>query len=384
MTSLGIFSSFPLEFGAGGEATAVYLANWLGSKGFDVSFVFDSTRHVERRLDSQTVQSQVHYFSAKGEAFQPYAPVPPNMPFRRLPRMESLAQFDVNMILLDRIPPPAFLSAVNDAESRVLFLFHGLALERPLPPHPAAAAYQLLLRFALRSFRILARSEGVHFQAFTEPIASELSRSGISSDRIHLIPSGIPFDDIPEPKSHDSFGVLFMGRMVTTVKGTDFLSRILSCLEARLPEDVSVRILGSGPDEKRFRRYRQGRRIHYLGYVSNPQKVKVLSGSDLLLVTSYIEPFSLVTVEGLAAGLRVVTTPASGPRSIVESGVGFGETQPYRPRVFVDSILKEYHRWRAAPDRLLGERRARRTQAMGLFSAETMARRYEDLLRRMA
>lgn len=383
MTTLGLFSSFPLEFGGGGEATALYLANWLGSNGFEVTFSYDSSRQVQRRIDADSVQPQILHFAYRGERFRPFAPTPVDLPYRSLPAISSFQRSDLNVVFLDRVPPPRFLLAVRDAGCRVLFLLHGLAIERPLPPHPSAAAYELFLRPAMRTFRILAEAKHAHFQVLTEVMADEVANCRIPQERVHLIPSGIPIESIPEPTQHETFGVAFMARMVAATKGTDFLAQVLGRLKRQIPGDMQVAIMGSGPDSGPLSAYKAPGPIRYLGFVSDPVKRETLAASDLLLVTSYIEPFSLATVEGLAAGLRVLTTPASGPKSIVARDSGFGETLPYNPQVFADAIIGEYRRWNTASDRLRGERITRRRRCAALFSAEAMARHYSAVLERM-
>jgi glycosyltransferase involved in cell wall biosynthesis len=376
MKSVTFFSSFPLEYGAGGEATCLYLANYLGSNGYQVKFVFDSGRRVETRLSSEAVRTTISEFEYSGEPFVAYAPAPADLPFRALPTIDALSSSDLSIVLLDRVPPPSFLTAVRDCGCPVLFLFFGLAVERPLPPNPLGAAYQVYIRGAFRAFELLSSATHTYMLVLTEDTRRELIQCHIPPNRIFIVPSGIDFSTVPAPVAHNWFGVAFMGRMVASTKGIDLLAKILDRLEGQLTDQMKVEVIGSGIDSRILHRFRGNGQIRYLGFVPDNERTRILQTSDLLLVTSYVEPFSLATVEGLAAGLFVLTTPASGPSSIVRRWGGFGEILGYDPDVFVGSIMERYKRWAVSPAGSLEERNERRRRCMDMYSATTMAESY--------
>lgn len=287
----------------------------------------------------------------------------------------------MNLLFLDRIPPAQFLLALERITSPTVLMFHGLAIETVLPPNPLAAAYELYLRVAVRSLALVSRSTHVFFQVFTSGMKGVLERCGIHGNRVFVIPGGIDFSKIPEPIESDRFTVTFVGRLEGPVKGIDFLVRVLRCLDSSAPPNLEVNIIGSGRDNSLMDEFSGSHHIHYHGYVPDKDKVAMISRSDMFLVTSYIEPFSLATVEALAGGAFVLTTPCSGPSFIVSKSPQFGAILPYCPHAFVTEVMRAYDRWNGSKRELMAEKRARRRQALSLYSIERVVRENLGLVR---
>ena len=59
----------------------------------------------------------------------------------------------------------------------------------------------------------------------------------------------------------------------------------------------------------------------YLGFVSGDEKIKAFNNSDLLVLPSYTEGFSISVLEAMAMGLPVITTPVGAMPEVVKNGV---------------------------------------------------------------
>lgn len=62
-------------------------------------------------------------------------------------------------------------------------------------------------------------------------------------------------------------------------------------------------------------------RVKFLGYVSDNDLKKLYKIADVVCIPSLYEPFGIVALEGMAAGVPVVTSDAGGLRDFVEHGV---------------------------------------------------------------
>ena len=83
----------------------------------------------------------------------------------------------------------------------------------------------------------------------------------------------------------------------------------------------------------------------FYNYVSEDEKTKIIEKSNLGIITSNLEPFPLVALELLSAGLPIVTTPASGPSYIISKDVSFGFISSFRPNELANSIYKYFQMW---------------------------------------
>jgi glycosyltransferase involved in cell wall biosynthesis len=377
------FGNYPLEFAGGGEICCSAIANHVGQHGFRVEYISSDRPPPFQRITEEQARFWARSFSYYRSPFHRYSLVGSASLYRPLPPIEQLRESQVNLVLLDRIPPAQFLLALQKIRTPTVLLFTGITLEAVLPPNPLAACYEMYVRAAMRSLALLSGSPHVFFQVFTARMGQAIEKCAIDEKRVVVIPNGVDFSKIPEPTESDRFTVTFVGRLEGVSKGLDFLVRVLKRLDASAPQDLEVNILGSGENQSFMDEFSESRHIRFRGYVPEPDKVAMLSRSDVFLVTSYIEPFSLATVEALAGGAFVLTTPCSGPSSIVGASPLFGAVLRYRPQEFEREILRAYDRWNGHRRELVGERRMRRRRALTLYSMERMVGEYLELVRRL-
>ncbi|MFH8608812.1 glycosyltransferase [Streptomyces sp. NPDC018029] len=169
--------------------------------------------------------------------------------------------------------------------------------------------------------------------AVSPAVGARLHRWGVPRQRIRVVPNGIEverfrFDPAARARTRarlrlpeNAFVVGGVGRLAT---GKRF--DVLLEAAARLPEDVVVVLVGSGPQEEGLRRlaHRLGLtgRVWFTGESTHDAGglPALLSAMDVLASPSPEEAFGLALVEGLAAGLPVLY--ASCP---AVEGLGAGE-----------------------------------------------------------
>ncbi|MBM3266706.1 MAG: glycosyltransferase family 4 protein [Candidatus Sericytochromatia bacterium] len=157
---------------------------------------------------------------------------------------------------------------------------------------------------------------------------------GVPQDKIHVIPNGIDptkfHFDFPERMAfRRRFAldfekiVLFVGRMVVE-KGGQFLLEAASHIIAQYP-DAKFVIVGKGGfvDELKARAaaLRLGHKCLFTGYVDDDTLVRLYRVADVSVAPSLYEPFGIVALEGMAAGVPVVASDAGGLWEIIEHDV---------------------------------------------------------------
>lgn len=140
------------------------------------------------------------------------------------------------------------------------------------------------------------------------------------ADKVECIPNSIPAN--PAGRSPLTEPVIMTGGRLTGMKGFDILVEAFGEIAHRYP-DWSVRIYGRGRDRKKLQRligeYGLRGRIKLMGAVAPLDQE--WHRASIAAVPSRFEPFGLVIVEAMAAGMPVVCTSVKhGPKEIVEDG----------------------------------------------------------------
>jgi glycosyltransferase involved in cell wall biosynthesis len=148
----------------------------------------------------------------------------------------------------------------------------------------------------------------------------------LSKRTVH-IPFGVESPvEMPARKiiSGASLQVAYCGRISFHQKRVQDLAEIINhCHEEKLP--VKFHIAGSGPDEKEFfsriAASLAAGNVSRLGFLPNADVLKLLSQSDVLLMTSDFEGLPVVLLEAMSRGcVPVVTRTDSGMGEVVQDG----------------------------------------------------------------
>ena len=146
--------------------------------------------------------------------------------------------------------------------------------------------------------------------------------------------------------------VLFVGRLVPQ-KGVEYLIRAVPRISGRFPQAKFV-IVGEGWMRSHLEwladKSGQRRRINFTGFISDQDLVALTKSADVLVVPSVYEPFGIVALEGMAAGVPVVASRVGGLAEILEhdkTGVFVYSRNPYSIAWGVERVLSDpgYKDW---------------------------------------
>ena len=185
----------------------------------------------------------------------------------------------------------------------------------------------------------------------------------VPAGKIFVIPNGIDikkFDvkvDCERVRAKYGIGygeklILAVGRLVWR-KGFQYLIEAMPIILSKHPNAKLV-IVGTGPmrgdlERKAFEVGCRGR-IIFAGFLPDHELIALMKCADVLVIPSLYEPFGLVALEGMAAGVPVVVSKTGGLEQIVEhdkDGIWVYPGNPHSIAWGVDRILSdpEYAKW---------------------------------------
>jgi glycosyltransferase involved in cell wall biosynthesis len=119
--------------------------------------------------------------------------------------------------------------------------------------------------------------------------------------------------------------LLFVGEMLTSIKGVDYLIGAVSVLRKRGIE-VTLDLVGEGRNRREYetlsRRLRVADLCRFHGALPHERVAGMMPDFDLLVLSSLAETFGIVVVEALASGVPVVATRCGGPEEVVTPDLG--------------------------------------------------------------
>ena len=211
----------------------------------------------------------------------------------------------------------AYLLVAKALGAKVFYQVHGGAL-----PRKFFAGHALLtsfLRFTLRLpdvVVVLAQSELAAYREF------------VPEQNVVALPNGIdcrPYGAVGTVRSDPAHPLhaVYIGRIAREKGLYETLQGLR--LAHELGVDARLVVAGAGPEEPRLRRYAQALgiapRVCFIGPVFGNDKVKLLSGADLMVLPSYSEGLPYALLEAMAAGVPVVATPVGAIPDVVSDGI---------------------------------------------------------------
>ncbi|MCJ7816599.1 MAG: glycosyltransferase family 4 protein [Candidatus Aenigmarchaeota archaeon] len=189
---------------------------------------------------------------------------------------------------------------------------HSCEIGRNPNPNPWIVEIEKL---GSRADRVIAVSNG---------IKDELIRMDYPNKKIEVIHNGIDLEKfdprkIPSEQSKKKLGyddkkiIFFVGRPVRE-KGIDTLLKAFDEVKKEI-SDAKLVLLSRGdipnlaPDV-----------IHINDFVSEQERIALISACDVFVVPSLYEPFGIVAVEGLAMEKAVIGSRTGGIKEIIEDG----------------------------------------------------------------
>lgn len=371
--TVAIFHPLSLNFYGGGEVSIMNISKGLEQAGIgNVIYEDDAYSGLVRVDDSFLRREGVRFERVKmsnGSRLH-------NLLFQPMPLAEMLDEHTVNLIMLRRVPRKSDVRECNRSNSKKIFLFHGIGLERLRLNNPVIMAYQIYMRLQLLRIRKLLINGQNFFQVLNSFQEGFLLKLGIPAERIFLIENGMKFDGYAVRRNDSNFQVLFIGRTENLQKGIKRLLRVAK-LSRKRGENITFKVVGSGSYNFRSRDLSL---VSYLGFVPEERKLAELSESNLLIMTSNMETFGLSLIEGLFSGLPAVTTPVSGPTTILRHSQDFGTVSTFSSKKLSEDVLKYYEKWKFDPSRYFEEKIKRSTNSKTYFGVARMIYDYAKMI----
>jgi glycosyltransferase involved in cell wall biosynthesis len=379
-TKVGLYSDNKLRFFGGGEVIIMDIGNFLTDSGLDTIVSDDINSKDINRIDLKVLN---HYLRCNY--------VPTNYVeigviksfYHPMPNLSELEKRDVNLISIRRIPSLDYLKSVNKISSEIVFTCHGIGIEKRMPINILIILYQLYLRIIIRRIaKTVNNSTNLYFIVLTETTKKIFNRQGINDSKLKVINNGLLSLPYGIGRNDEVFRVLFIGRIEKNQKGIKLLKSVVLKVKHLIPE-IEFIILGTGPDEHILKNF-QAKEIQFLGFVSDEEKIRELKNSNLLLITSNIDPFPLVCIEGLFSGLPIVTTPLIGTTEMLKSVDDAGRVNSFNSSDLVYSIIEYYNEWRVNKEEYYQRKISRSIASKEKFSFERMTNSYLKYIQQLA
>jgi len=181
--------------------------------------------------------------------------------------------------------------------------------------------------------------------AVTNVEAQHLRGLGVHPGRIRVIPNGVDLSEFSglrrQRQPRDEAELLFVGRVYPRQKGLDYLVKAL----AQLPPQRRVRLVVVGEDwggvadlRSLARTLGIEDRILFKGLLARDEVLRAYASADVFVLPSLFEPFGIVLLEAMAAGLPVVASRVGGIVDVVEDGKTGLLVPPRNPQAIADAI----------------------------------------------
>ena len=366
-----IYSEFPLSYLGGGERLIILIYDFLKNAHIDAKIIENTNRQISN-LDS-TQNSNLNLAGVKFERsgfikflYQDFPPV--NIIFND--------KNAVSLIFSRRIPPQSILRKLEEYNVKVIFCLHGIALEEIRMANPLIIAHQLLMRIQLKRLALHSRNH-IFVQSLLPPLTSYLEEHGADSKNIFTIENQFE-SEVNFPIRNDTeFSVIFIGRMEDLQKGIRRLKKVIQFVQKSV-KNIKFNIIGKGMGNKIIGGLDGNVKI--LNGIDDKKKNEIIASSNLALVTSNLEPFSLVVLEFLTSGVPVVSTPASGPKYILSKDLSFGKIVSFSAKSLAKSIVGYYQKWEMDKELYYSQRKDIYYKARKMFHLNDMLESYKNMI----
>jgi len=159
--------------------------------------------------------------------------------------------------------------------------------------------------------------------------------------KVSYVPNAIDISSFPESEDRRYEKQLIYAGRLSEEKGILDLLKVSD----KLSKDINLIIVGSGPEEAKVQEItKKFSNIHYLGYQSKENTIKLIRGSDILIQPSIMEGGTSSTLlEAMACKIPIVATSVGGNKeTIVHMKTAYVVTpnQPYEIYDAINDLLK--------------------------------------------
>ena len=178
---------------------------------------------------------------------------------------------------------------------------------------------------------------------------------GLPFDKISVIPNGINLNNFTGIERDYDFRrkfamdnekiILYVGRLVYEKGVQHLVQHLISAMPKILDHyhDSKLVIAGKGGmlDELKAQVDSMGlsNKVYFTGYLNQKEVQKMYKCADVAVFPSTYEPFGIVALEAMLAGIPTVVSDIGGLNEIVEHGVNGMKSYAGNPNSIADSVL---------------------------------------------
>ncbi len=143
----------------------------------------------------------------------------------------------------------------------------------------------------------------------------DLALASIPNQEIGIIFNGIDTNEFIPKKDYNLDGklkILSVGRLIER-KGFKYLIEAIKDLD-----NVSLSIIGDGPDLEYLKELSNGLDINFLGLIEHDDLGKLYKDYDLFILASLNEGMSNTVLEAMSAGLPLILSDTGGTRELIK------------------------------------------------------------------
>ncbi len=159
------------------------------------------------------------------------------------------------------------------------------------------------------------------FHTVSEKSKQDLESLGVS--KITVIPNGINPDDYQTSGSTKKNQAIFVGRLVF-YKNLDMIINAFVKVVEKIPDSKLI-IVGNGPQRNHLEKLSENlglkNNVSFTGNISDAEKVRLISESQVLLNPSLVEGFGIVVLEGFACGKPVIVSDSKPLSDLVDDSI---------------------------------------------------------------
>jgi len=145
---------------------------------------------------------------------------------------------------------------------------------------------------------------------------------GLEDDRVLVMRNAVPGPQaLPARRAEGTLRILFLGQLGPRKGAGDLIDALARPDVAALPWEATM--AGDGDVEvyrARATEHALAERIHFTGWVDEPEVQRLLARADVMVLPSYAEGLPLSVLEALAHGLAVIATPVGAIPEVIEDG----------------------------------------------------------------
>jgi len=340
----------------GGERLAIEIAKYFKSRfhELDIQIFSIGTRVDVKRVKKETIEQElngvkVHFYELLNIPLTPLVfLLDPRLIifFSRLRKFNVIYSFNDNIFpflyLLSKLLRLRTINGIHSPVIRVMYDFKGQM--KKIGKYNRFLLYLGYIYIKILKYFLL-RSKEIHVLNSMDKVL--LEKMGYKG-KIFLVPN---FSFIEKPiinNNKEKFICLLVARLDDMyVKGLDLaidiINRVLS-----INSNILFYIIGSGKYQYLFKEMEKKypNTIKVLGFMPGHTLIKIYGDASLLMLTSRLETFPLVTMEALYSGLPVLAFKnTGGPDDIIENESIGTLIEPYNTENFAREIVRYYNIW---------------------------------------